>query len=127
MTTKEIAAVLALRVYNADVAPQNLSFVPNGWVELPNPVPITDGFAYGVFRNESTGEVVISYRGTDGVWGGFIGPDGPQNVGMGLGIAVSQAKQAAAVYAAVLEQYGADSLGFNISFTEGGESGRNFH
>lgn len=68
MITKEVAAVLALRVY--DQQPnigENLPLEPQGRVKLTNPLPVTDGFAYGVFRNATTNEVVIAYRGTDGV------------------------------------------------------------
>jgi hypothetical protein len=117
MITKEIAAILALRVYDKlPILEENLPFEPSGWTKLPNPLPVTDGFAYGVFRNTATNEVVISYRGTDGAVG-MMGADGVNNAGLTLGKATSQAIQAAQVYAKVLELYGSDIAGSNISFT----------
>lgn len=116
MITKEIAAVLALYVYEKDVAPINFPLISGGWEKLPDPLPVTDGFAYGVFRNATTNEVVIAYRGTDGVVE-MMGADGANNIGLTLGQATSQAVQAAKVYAKVLELYGSDANGSNISFT----------
>lgn len=117
MITKEIATVLALRVYDQQpIISENLPLEPQGWVKLTNPLPATDGFAYGVFRNATTNEVVISYRGTDGLKG-MMGADGANNIGLTLGQATSQAVQAAKVYAKVLELYGSDASGSNISFT----------
>ena len=117
MITKEVASVLALRVYEQGVdREKNLPFLPQGWVKENNPLPETDGFAYGVFRNTSTNEIVISYRGTDGAKG-MMGADGINNLGLALGQSTSQAIQAAKVYAKVQELYGVDSAGSNISFT----------
>ena len=65
MNPTEIAAILALRVYDEQpIISGNLPLEPEGWVKLNNPLTVTDGFAYGVFRNTATNEVVISYRGT---------------------------------------------------------------
>ena len=118
MISKEIATVLALRVYEQGVRElRNLPLEPQGWIKIvPNPLPETDGFAYGVFRNTATNEIVISYRGTDGI-GGMMGADGINNAGLALGQATSQAIQAAKVYAKVLELYGTNAEGSNISFT----------
>lgn len=117
MVTKEISAVLSLRVYEQGVINlDNFPAIPTGWSKLPNPLPVTDGFAYGIFRNDSTGEVVISYRGTDGP-AGMMGWDGINNAGLYSGLITSQARQAAAVYAQVLKSYGIDAAGSNISFT----------
>jgi hypothetical protein len=61
MITKEIAAVLALRVYEqGPIIGENLPLEPQGWEKLLNPLPVTDGFAYGVFRKIATNEIVIS-------------------------------------------------------------------
>ena len=96
MITKEIATVLALRVYDQQpIIGENLPLEPQGWVKLTNPLPVTDGFAYGVFRNATTNEVVIAYRGTDGLYPGMMGADGANNIGLTLGQATSQAVQAA--------------------------------
>ena len=108
MMDEKLAAVVALRVYDADVDPQNFPLTPDGWAKVLNPLGVGDGFAYGVFRNEATQEIVIAYRGTDG----FIGPDGLNDLGLALGSSTSQAIQAAKVYLAVLQAYGP-----NITFT----------
>ncbi len=117
MIDMKIAALFSLRVYDDGVVNQeNLPTNPPSWEKLANPLPTTDGFAYGVFRNTATNEVVIAYRGTDGA-AGMMGWDGGNNIGLYAGFAASQAKQAAAVYANVLQAYGADAAGSNISFT----------
>ena len=67
MIENEVAALMALRVYDQNIDfDDNLPFDPVGWEKLTNPLPATNGFAYGVFRNTITNEVVIAYRGTDG-------------------------------------------------------------
>ena len=99
------------------VRPINILPEPAGWEKLTNPLPVTNGFAYGVFRNSGTGEIVISYRGTDGLLPGMLGADGANNVALSQGLSSSQGQQAAKVYAEVLKTYGADAQGSNISFT----------
>jgi len=105
---EKTAAVFALRVYDANVDPQNFPLAPGGWENVINPLQVGDGFAYGVFRNEATQEIAISFRGTDTM----MGPDGINDLGLALGTSASQAIQAAKVYLAVLEAYGP-----NITFT----------
>ena len=117
MISKEVAAVLALRVYEQGVNNfENLPFEPQGWIKLVDPLPATDGFAYGVFKNTTTNEIVISYPGTDGAVG-MMGADGANNFGLAVGQLTSQATQAAKVYTKVLQLYGSDAAGSNISFT----------
>jgi uncharacterized delta-60 repeat protein len=116
MASKDILAILSLIVYTYKTEPFNLPILPAGWERLPDPIVGTDGFAYGVFRDTATNEIVIAYRGTDGV-DGMMGWDGVNNIGLILGLATSQARQAAAVYASVLKTYGVDAAGTNISFT----------
>ena len=60
MISKQTAALFALRVYDERVIDKNLLPDPAGWEKLTNPLPVTNGFAYGVFRNSGTGELVIS-------------------------------------------------------------------
>ncbi|MBI5907009.1 MAG: DUF2974 domain-containing protein, partial [Burkholderiales bacterium] len=67
----------------------------------------THGFAYAVFRNTSTNEVVIAYRGSDDA------ADWSTNAGM----IIAQERQAAAVYTQVLRDHGSDAQGSNISLT----------
>ena len=117
MASKETLAVLALRVYEADVEFDNRPLIPAGWQQLPDPLVPTDGFFYRVFRNTATNEVVISYRGTDGVKGMLTTGDGSANAAGFVGVSASQFRQAAAVYASVLRTHGVDAAGSNISFT----------
>ena len=118
MITKELAALMALRVYEQGVNVQENypAFPYQDWAKLDNPLPVTDGFSYGVFKNTTTNEIVISYRGTDGAVG-MMGADGASNLGLTLGQGTSQSTQAAKVYVKVLELYGSDTNGSNISFT----------
>lgn len=48
--------------------------LPDGWVKVKQEVDDATGFAAYAFRNTTTGEVVIAYRGTDGV-NDVTGPD----------------------------------------------------
>lgn len=101
MITKEDAALKALRVYDQNVRDINLFPAPAGWTKEDNPLPVTNGFAYGVFRNTTTNEIVIAYRGTDGA-SGMMGYDGVANAQLFLGVPTSQLIQAAQVYTEVL-------------------------
>jgi hypothetical protein len=115
MIAKELAAIFALSAYEDGVIDENLPTVAAPWEALPVGA-VTDGFYYLVFRNTVTNEIVISYRGTDGPEG-FKGYDGLNNLGLSVGVPTSQIRPAASVYAAVLQQYGVDAAGSNISFT----------
>lgn len=66
MIENEVAALMALRVYDQNIDfDDNLPFDPVGWEKLTNPLPATNGFAYGVFRNTITNEVasISEHRG----------------------------------------------------------------
>lgn len=103
MITKQTYALLSLHTYTA--AEENKPTLPPHWAEiLPQPEG-TSGFAYSVYQNEETHEVVISFRGTDNDFGDWT---------TNLGFSLSQERQAAAVYARVLKEYGNDA---NITFT----------
>ncbi len=109
MIGKELASIFALRAYDDDVRTVNLPAAPAGWTELPKKHPETHGFGYSLFGS-SAGDIVIAYRGTDAV----MGWDGIADAALFLGFATSQAKQAAEVYADVLEDYGEAA---NVTFT----------
>jgi Protein of unknown function (DUF2974) len=107
MITKETYALLALEVYAAG-REDNKPIIPTQWVKiLPQPLG-TFGFAYAVYQNTATNEIVISYRGTDNDFGDWA---------TNLGVTFTQEAQAAEVYARVLRDYGVDAQGSNISFT----------
>ena len=84
MITKQTYALLSLHVYAADpVERKNKPLLPPNWIEvLPQPSG-TDGFAYAVYKNMTTNEIVISYRGTDNDLGDWT---------TNLGISLSQEK-----------------------------------
>ena len=107
MITKQTYALLSLHVYAADpVERKNKPLLPPNWTEVvPQPIG-ADGFAYAVYKNSATNEVVISFRGTDNDFG-----DWTANAGFSL----SQEKQAAAVYARILRD--PDHQGSSITFT----------
>jgi len=106
MITQQVYSFLALHVYATGVL-SNKPILPTPWTEVLQP-PGTNGFACAVYRNTVTNEVVISFRGTDNDLGDWAS---------NLGLILSQEKQAAAVYANVLRDYGIDAQGSNISFT----------
>ena len=103
MITQQTYALLALRVYDAEKV-FNKPMLPTGWTELPNPIPVTSGFAYAVYQGPGS-DIVISYRGTDDL----LSADMLTNLGLNL----SQERQAAEVYASVLR----DHPSSNITFT----------
>lgn len=113
MITRDIAAVLALRAYEQGIQNINRPEVPVGWIELSRPLPASDGFSYSLYARQDGSEIVISFAGTDAV----MGWDGINNVSLYAGIATSQGKQAAAVYAKVLQQFETAGVTPNISFT----------
>lgn len=114
MIDRKVAATLALYVYDDNVEAYNLPRLPDGWSRIRNPFAGTGGFAYGVFRNDSTNEIVISYRGTDGM---SALDDVIADINLTRGVRESQAVQAARVYGEVLRLHGADAAGSNITFT----------
>lgn len=54
---------LATRVYAA--SQRNEIGVPEGWIELDWRPDGFTGFSAGIYKNEQTGEIVISYTGTN--------------------------------------------------------------
>lgn len=110
MITKQTYALLALHVYAADpIEKKNKPLLPPNWDPIEE-IEGSYGFACTVYRNTSTQEIVISYRGTDGAIDWLTN----------AGAIVNQEQQAAAVYAKVLKDYGTDAQGNvlnNITFT----------
>jgi Ca2+-binding RTX toxin-like protein len=103
MITKQTYSLLALYVYSAEDE-EDKPNLPSYWDQLLNQPEGTGGFAYTVYQNTATQEIVISFRGSDGL------SDVPTNIGL----SISQERQAAEVYTRILRQYGSDA---NISFT----------
>jgi len=97
MATAKELAILSLYVYRADLPDrQNEPLILTPWVRLQDRTEGTHGFAYAVFRNSSTNEVVIAYRGSDDYSADWL---------TNLGLVIAQERQAATVYAQVLRDY----------------------
>ena len=95
----------ATNVYAASAL--NTIGVPTGWTRIDWQPDTFTGFSAGVYKNDQTGELVISYTGTnDGV-------ADPLNWSAGLGIPAPQIYQAMAYYFAFRSAY-PDA---NITFT----------
>ena len=106
MITQQTYSSLALHVYAAKEE-FNKPKLPTGWTDVTlanSPLIGTYGFAYAVYKGPGN-EIVISYRGTDDL----LSADMLTNLGLNL----SQERQAAEVYARVLQ----DNPGSNITFT----------
>ena len=66
MATKEEYAQLSLYVYNVTIRLDNRPELPStDWTVLDYHPDDAIGFSYGIFRNNATGEVVVSYTGTN--------------------------------------------------------------
>ena len=89
MANEKDLALLSLYAYRAS---DKNTVIPSGWVAIRDRTEGIAGFAYAVFRNLITNEVVIAYRGTDGI------ADWLTN----LGLIFAQEFQAALVYVDVL-------------------------
>lgn len=132
MTIEANMALMAAGSY-WDIRDKNASSVdksnraptPEGWKVLPqydiagsgsNSDILTDGFSARVYQNIATGEIVISYAGTEfgtdrpGFYDDFING----NIPSALGHAYEQAYLAADLYQRVKAD---PALGDNISFT----------
>jgi len=105
MTTVKELAALSLYAYSANQRNEPLLAE---WQPIVDRTTGPQGFAYAVFRNSSTNEIVIAFRGTDDLSVDWLGNGG---------LLVAQERQAAKVYAQVLRDFGSDAQGSNISFT----------
>ena len=96
---------LATRVYNASVV--NVIGVPGDWREVDWQPDRYTGFSAGVYMNDATNEMVISYTGTNSMVAD------PLNWTAGLGVPAPQIYDAMAYYFAFREAYPTA----NITFT----------
>ena len=114
MASKLENAQLSLFVYKAQALINKIN-LPVGW-ELAEPLHADNlvGFSYGVFRRIGTPEIVLAYTGSNEK---FIADYLGTNVPAVLGIASIQVPAAALAYEKVLEKYGTDIAGSNITFT----------
>jgi hypothetical protein len=96
MTSQIDNALMAGLSYQSTRDKINWFPTPSGWVEfshVPNSTyPTTQGFEASVFRNTTTGEIVISYVGTAEL------VDWIANLKLGLGFNAEQLNQAALYY-----------------------------
>lgn len=102
MTTNNPLEILTYA--NLSNAAYGSGAVPMGWTLLKTSPPSDTGFAAMAVRNEATGEIVIAYRGTDGI-NDLTGSD--------LQLALQndvpeQYPEAAAFYTAISNEYGSN-------------------
>ena len=112
MATKEQTAQLSLYVYNIqrNANRDNRPNLPTAWERLKYQPDDLIGFSYGVFKNTSTGEVVVAYTGTNEKQAvDFL----LANIPAGFGLSSLQVNAAARVAAEAIAVYGAS----NVSFT----------
>jgi Lipase (class 3) len=114
MASKLEYAQLSANVYRGSTHPKNRIGIPLGWREftvagaerlLEDPA---SGFESRAYQNTSTGEIVISYAGTDTeqVLQDILIADG----GTGLGFTTAQLKQAAEFYTRVKQAAGGNTI-----------------
>ncbi|WP_096696131.1 hypothetical protein [Polaromonas sp. AER18D-145] len=109
MASKEVAAQLALYVYNVTRNLENRPELPDGWARLEYHPDDAIGFSYGVFQNSATGEVVVSFTGTNEKQvADFL----LANLPAGVGLSSLQVNAAARVAANAISTYGASNVTF---------------
>ena len=92
MTTTVEYAQLSSRVYAA--SRDNRTGVPTNWSELSwRPDSLLIGFSAGVYKNNTTNQIVIAYTGTNNLVGDWVA-----NLANGVGIASSQVVTAMKLY-----------------------------
>lgn len=116
MADRNTYALLSTRVYAA-LRGVNEIFIPTGWTELPEFIDngLTGLYACA-YRNNTTGEIVIAFRGTNTTITDGTLQDWATNISSGLGVPNPQIAQAMQFYLDIKATYGA-SGGSNISFT----------
>lgn len=96
---------LEILIYgNLSNAAYGTGAVPMGWTLLTTTASASTGFAAMAVRNEITGEIVVAYRGTDGL---------KDLTGSGLQLALQndvpgQYSEAAAFYTTIQNEYGSN-------------------
>ena len=114
MTNATEYAQLSLAVYQTK-RDFNTIEIPAGW-ELAEPLHPDNwgGFSYGVFRRTGTDEIVLAFTGSnEKLVMDYVGTNAPA----GLGLQSIQVPNAALAYQQVLDKYGVDDAGSNITFS----------
>ena len=113
MATPQEFAQLSLYVYNIALGAEqkNRPELPStDWIRLEYHPDDAIGFSYGVFQNSATGEVVVSFTGTnEKKVADFL----LANLPAGVGFYSPQVAEATLIAARVIDKYGAA----NVSFT----------
>ena len=127
MVTKVDYALLADAAYRSIRGAENQPVIPADWVRLDRaqfgvlPATSRTGFSAEIFRNRVTGEVVISYQGTNpDLFTADAFLDWTTNAATGLGSDSGQLKQAAQLYRRVAAAYGEETISFTGHSLGGG-------
>lgn len=101
MTSSSAYALMAGVSYRSTRHEKNRFPIPDGWTEVPlSHVNLPSGLEAVTFRNDATGELVISYAGTSNL------RDWTANFGLGTGFGADQLRDAAAYYMTILTTHG---------------------
>jgi Ca2+-binding RTX toxin-like protein len=118
MSKEQDYGLLSLYVYSVRNELDNRPILPVGWkeLELKSDNILLSGFSYGVFRNETSGEIVMAFAGTN------ERIDWVSNVIAGIGLVPAPQISAAAVaYMRVKAAYG-DGVTFTGHSLGGGQA-----
>ncbi len=113
MTSTSQYALMAGVAYESSRSPNNKFPIPDGWAIAPGTVTgqLPSGFEAVTFKNNTTGEIVISFAGTNDP------ADWATNFSLATGFNAQQLKEAAAYYLTVLTTVANSNPNAWITFT----------
>ncbi|TAN48523.1 MAG: hypothetical protein EPN21_14680, partial [Methylococcaceae bacterium] len=99
MTTQADYAFMSAYIYNNASSTTNKIIVKSEWLEIKYTNETTlSGFTAGAYKNTSTGEIVVAYKGTDTIDPVSAAQDWIANIGSATGLGALQIVEAARFY-----------------------------